>query len=409
MKTMAFLFPGVGSQYVGMGRSLYDSFKIFKETIEEAGDILKLEMSELFFSPARQAELDQLENAQSALLAASIAVYRVFKQEIGLQPHYCMGHSLGEYSALCAAGVIPFADALRLVRQRGLIVNEVSAALDGTMAWVVNLDWQVVDKLCRQRSRRGEEVYVSAYDSPSQTSISGHTGALMSTARELEKEGAIVYPLKLSGPFHCPLMQGAAEKMVAVLKEYKYEEPQYPVIANRQARPYDGGASVVDNLSQQLISPIRWQASLNYLIQQGVEIAVEMGPKNVLKFLVRKNTSAIHTYITDKSQDLQSIQAELVLKEGEYLRTIGKCLGAAVGTRNRRGGGEAYEREVVAPYRKMETLFQELRSGGSQPRPQHVRDAVRLLQLILVAKRVPQQEQAYWLNHVYGGKLLKGV
>lgn len=404
LKKMVFLFPGVGSQYVGMGKSLYDNFKVFKETIEEAGDILKLDFNQLFFSPKKKEELNKLENAQSALLTASIATYRVFMQEIGIQPHYCMGHSLGEYSALCAAGVIRFSDALKLVRDRALVVNAAAEGVNGTMMWVINLDVEILENVCRDAAGQEQEVYISAYDSPTQASISGHTDTLMKVAKGLEKKGAIVYPLKFNGPFHCPLMKEAAEKMKPILQQYHYEKPRYTVIANRDALPYNDAESVVDNLSLQLISPIRWKASIEYLLVQGVGIGIEIGPKNVLKFLMAKNTDAIRTYTTDNTNDLDLIRHELVIGEEEYLHIIGKCLGAAVSTKNRNNNKDEYEQYVVKPYRKIETMYRELQSNGMKVGKDEVKDAVEMLHAVMAAKKVPEQEQKYWFDRIFGNK-----
>jgi [acyl-carrier-protein] S-malonyltransferase len=406
MKKIAFLFPGVGSQYVGMSKTLYDNFKIFKETIEEAGDILKKDLASLCFSKDKKEELDRLEIAQLILLTFSTAAYRVYMQEIGIQPHYCMGHSLGEYSALCSAGVIQFPDALELVQQRGLILKEVSAGIDGTMMWVINLDIKIVEEVCQEASKQGKEIYVSAYDSPNQASISGHTDVLMKAAKELEQKGAIVYPLKLSGPFHSPLMKEASEKMTTVLRQCKYTNPKYPVIANRNAQLYTDAESVVDNLSLQLISPISWRASVEFLLEQGVNIAVEIGPKNVLKFLMAKNTDAIRVYTTDNQKDLELISNELLIKEDEYLRIIGKCLGAAVSTKNRNDDAEEYEQKVIKPYRKIESVYKEFTEKGESPGKDHVKEAIEILGSILLAKKVPQQEYNYWTENVLGNKFI---
>ena len=406
MKKIAFLFPGVGSQYVGMSKTLYDNFKIFKETIEEAGDILKKDFASLSFSKDKKEELDRFDIAQLTLLTFSTAAYRVYMQEIGIRPHYCMGHSLGEYSALCNAGVIKFPDALELVQQRGLILKEVSNGLDGTMMWVINLDSKIVEEVCREASKQGKEIYVSAYDSPTQTSISGHTDVLMKTAKELEQKGAIVYPLKLSGPFHSPLMKEASERMTEVLRKFEYKNPQYPVIANRNAQLYTDAESVVDNLSLQLISPISWRASVEFLLEQQVQIAVEIGPKNVLKFLMAKNTDKIQVYTTDKQKDLESISNELLVKEDEYLRIIGKCLGAAVSTKNRNDNNEEYEEKVIKPYRKIESYYKEFTDKGKSPGKDIVKESIETLGSILLAKKVPEQEYNYWTENVLGNKFI---
>lgn len=406
MKKIALLFPGVGSQYVGMSKSLYENFPIFKETVDEAGDILSMDISELFFSPEKKEELNRLENAQAALLTASIATYRVFMREIGIRPHFCMGHSLGEYSALCAAGVIRFPDALKLVRDRALVVNEAAKGIDGTMMWVINLDVEILEEVCRESQGEERVLYISAYDSPVQASISGNTDVLMKVAKKLEDKGAIVYPLKLSGPFHCPLMKQASDKMKPILQQYNYEQPDYTVIANRNAAPYNGAESVVDNLSLQLISPIRWKASIDYLLEQGTGIGIEIGPKNVLKFLMAKNTDAIKTYITNSNTDLDVISDELLVKEDEYLRIIGKCLGAAVSTKNNCDNNEEYEEKVIKPYRGVEAIFNQFTESGKRPGSDHVKTAIQMLRAVLAAKKVPDRDQEYWLTKVKGGKMI---
>ncbi|HLP46100.1 MAG TPA: ACP S-malonyltransferase [Candidatus Kapabacteria bacterium] len=407
-KKIAFLFPGVGSQYIGMSKSLFDNFKVFKETIEEAGDILKIDFKDICFAPGKKAELDKLENAQTILTAFSMASYRVYMQEIGILPSFCMGHSLGEYSALCSAGVMKFPDALKLVKERGAAVSEAASGINGTMMWVINLDINILEEVCKaaNASGEGQEVYISAYDSPTQASISGHTDALMKTARELEQKGAIVYPLKLSGPFHCPLMKEAAEKMKCILQQYRFDSPVYSVIANRDALPYKDAAGVVDNLSLQLISPIRWRASIEYLSAQGVDIAIEMGPKNVLKFLMQKNTDAIRVFTTDSDRDLEAIRNDLLVLEEEYLKVIGKCLGAAVSTKNRNDDIKEYEEKVIKPYRVIESFYNDFVAKGLRPGKNHVKEAILMLQAVLETKKVPRQEHGYWFNRVLGNKAL---
>jgi [acyl-carrier-protein] S-malonyltransferase len=408
MKKIVFVYPGVGSQYTGMGKSLLDNFKIYKETLEEASDILKMNVTEMYVSPEKSKELNTLENAQCCLFVASIATYRVFKQEIGIKPACCMGHSLGEYSALCSADAIQFKDALELVKHRGLVVQEVSKGLNGTMMWVVNLDSQIVGEVCQEFSSEGQEVYVSAFDSPNQSSISGHVSPLMKAARELEKRGAIVYPLKFSGPFHCPLMKEASEQMKDILKNYDYHEPSFPVISNQNALPYNGAPSIVSNLSKQLVSPIRWQDSIDYLLKQEITTAIEMGPKNVLKFLMKKNTDSIFTYTTDKIEDIHTIKEELIITEDEYTTFIGRCLGIAVSTKNRNNSNEEYEEYIVKPYRKMESIFQECQATKRIPKKSDLKISIDYLQIILKSKQVPEEEQTYWLNSLFGGKILSG-
>jgi [acyl-carrier-protein] S-malonyltransferase len=310
-----FLFPGVGSHHVGMGKYFYDNFKTAREIFEEAGEVLKQDTAELCFSEEKRHELETLENSQTALVIVSAATYQVYRQEVGTAPCYCLGHSLGEYSALYAAGVLSFANTLELVRQRGILLRRAAVAVEGMMAWVINLDDQIVEQVCQESLTEGNEIFVSAYDSPLQSSISGLKAAVMTVGPKLEKQGAIVYPLRLSGPFHCPLMREAADRMKDILQDYTFAQGHYPVIANQNAQPYNGKNSIIENLSRQLTRPIRWKDSIQYLLKQAITTAVEMGPDKVLKHLMKNNTNDIFTYSLENEKDLKMIKDDFNTKK----------------------------------------------------------------------------------------------
>jgi [acyl-carrier-protein] S-malonyltransferase len=310
MKPIAFMFPGVGSQYVGMGKYFYDQFKEVREIFEEASSILDKDLTEICFKKELKEELNELENAQVALLTLSTALYRVLRKEVGITPLYCLGHSLGEYSALCSAGMMCFSDAVHLVMERGQIISRVSRDLEGTMMWVINLDIQVVERVCQETTEQVRGVYVSAFDSDTQSSISGYNDSTLMAAKRLEEEGAIVYPLKLSGPFHSPLMEEAKKQMKEVLTQYTFHESICPVLANHHALPYNGPESIVENLSKQLVSPIRWKRSIECLEEQHIDMAVEVGPKDVLAFLMKKNSALIIPFTLDRKEDLEKIKQQ---------------------------------------------------------------------------------------------------
>lgn len=308
IEKIAFMFPGVGSQCPGMGKDFYHQFKIARETFAEAGDVLKMDLERLCFSSSEEKELGKLENSQIALLTVSTAIQRVYKEEIRLAPRFCLGHSLGEYSALCCADIMKFSDALNIVKERGRILSQAASTMEGIMAWVINLDSKITKKICGESQAQGEEIYISAYDSPTQSSISGSKASVRKVGRKLEKQGAIVYPLKLTGPFHSPLMKKAAAQMRRILSQYEYNPPAYPVIANRDARLYQDKTSVIENLSMQLIQPICWQASVEYLLQQEITTAIEMGPDKVLKHILKNNISSIGMYSLGNMKDLEIIK-----------------------------------------------------------------------------------------------------
>ncbi|MGD2091009.1 MAG: ACP S-malonyltransferase [Candidatus Aminicenantes bacterium] len=311
MRKVALLFPGVGSQHVGMGKEFHDNFKVVRATFEEAGEALKMDLAALCFDPAGKESLAGLLNSQVALFTLCVSIYRVYRQEICPPPQYALGHSLGELSALCSAGVLRLVDALALVKERGNILNRAAATMNGLMAWVINLDNNIVREVCREYHGKAH-VYVSAYDAPMQSSISGMSEDIRQVGEQLVKKGAIVYPLKLSGPFHSPYMEPAVQPIKTLIQQYRFGESIFPVIANRNARPYSGNRQdTIRNLSEQLICPILWQDSLAYLQENQVQIAVEVGPDRVLKHLVKNNTSSIFTYSLRDLNDLKALQGGL--------------------------------------------------------------------------------------------------
>lgn len=194
--SLCFAFPGVGSQYSGMCKELYDEYDIVRETFEEASDVLHMDMRRLCFDREEEETLNKLEYSKLALVCSSIACHRVFTKETGLQPAAAMGYSLGEYTALCSAGVISFKDTLEMVRARALIINEAAAATQGTMAWVVNLDSSRVEEICSEARNEGIEVYVSAVDAPAKASISGALASIEQVASRLEDDGEWLFPFR---------------------------------------------------------------------------------------------------------------------------------------------------------------------------------------------------------------------
>lgn len=408
VEKIVLMCPGVGSQYVGMGKNFYGEKKVFRETINEANDVLGFDIISLCSDSSRKDELFKLENAQLTLVAFSVGLYRVYMEEIGIPPAFILGHSLGEYSALCCAGAIRFPDVLELVSHRGAIINEVSAGLDGTMMWVVNLRERVVRDICRDVTAgcsAGKGVYISAFDSPTQTSISGETSAVMEAAKKLEKAGAIVMPLKMSGPFHSVLMGEACRRMKDVLRQYRFEDLKFPVVANRNALPYEGKECIIENLSEQLVSPIRWMDSLLYMMKQGVNTAVEIGPKDVLKFLVKKNSQIIQAFSIDR--ELNTLKEKYVINETEFLNLIGKCLGVAVSTKNRHDDSSSYETEVLTPYNKVSAVYDTLVAEGKTPMLEQVNEALAMVRRVMNAKMVPVDEQLAKMEQLLGQRVVR--
>jgi [acyl-carrier-protein] S-malonyltransferase len=308
MKT-AFIFPGQGSQYAGMGKSLADQFAVAREAFEEADHALGFPLSQLCFEGPAEA-LQLTENTQPALLTVSVAAYRVLEQQ-GLKPDYVAGHSLGEYSALVAAGSLAFADAVRLVRKRGQYMQQAVPSGVGAMAALLKLPEGKLDAILTEAAQ-GEVVSAANLNSPDQIVIAGHAGAV-GRAAELAKAGgakrAIMLPV--SAPFHCSLMQPAQERLAADLDAIEFRDLAVPLVNNWQARLIHTGAEAREGLFQQVPNPVRWLESIQMLTSAGATRFIETGAGGVLTGLLRNINPELQGSKFGEAADLEKIHAAM--------------------------------------------------------------------------------------------------
>ncbi|HUT77203.1 MAG TPA: ACP S-malonyltransferase [Polyangia bacterium] len=285
MKT-AFVFPGQGAQKVGMGGELLRESAAARAVFEEADEALGEPLSRLILDgPAEDLQLTA--NTQPAILTVSIAALRAFEERCGFRPDYVAGHSLGEYSALVAAGALGFGDTVRTTRARGTFMQEAVPAGEGAMAAVVGKESGEVAAACVEAAT-GEVVAPANFNAPDQIVISGSAMAVERASRLLAGSGARVIPLKVSAPFHCGLMQPAAARLDEFLAGVAIGEPRLPVVANVTAEPNSDASHVRELLVRQVTSPVRWTETVRFLLGQGVRRFVEFGPGNVLAGLIRK-------------------------------------------------------------------------------------------------------------------------
>ena len=282
----AFLFPGQGSQAVGMGKELADKYSIARQTFEEADEALGLKISQLCFE-GPEDQLRLTENTQPAILTASVAAWRVLQQK-GITPMFVAGHSLGEYSAHVAAGTIGFADAVRTVRSRGQFMQEAVPVGTGSMAAILGMDPEKVAEVCADAAQ-GEVCESANINSPEQIVISGHVAAVERAVKIADERGAKrAKVLPVSAPFHCSLMKPAQEKLATVLASVQFAPPRFPVVCNVDARPVENAESAREALARQVTGSVRWSESMQWLISHGVETFVEVGPGKVLCGLMRQ-------------------------------------------------------------------------------------------------------------------------
>ncbi|HEV2388579.1 MAG TPA: ACP S-malonyltransferase [Candidatus Acidoferrales bacterium] len=286
MGRVAFLFPGQASQYAGMGLELYRKFPVAKAVFEEADGVLGWSLSNLCFAGSEN-DLKLTENTQPAILTVSVAAYRVL-QEKGPTPDYAAGHSLGEYSALVAAGAMGFPEAVRLVRDRGRYMQAAVPAGQGAMAAILGLAPALVAEICR-RAANGEVLAPANLNSPEQTVISGSAAAVKRAVELASQSGAKrAVLLPVSAPFHCELMRPAAERLETDLRRTAFHPLKFPVVTNVDAEPVASGEEARDALIRQVCQPVLWEESVRYMIDNGVGLFIEVGPGRVLSGLVRQ-------------------------------------------------------------------------------------------------------------------------
>lgn len=283
---IAFLFPGQGSQAVGMGKDLYEKYPVARQTFEEADAALGYKLSQLCFEGPEE-ELRLTEITQPAILTVSVAALRVLAEK-GIKPAFVAGHSLGEYSANVSAGTISFEDAVRTVRNRGRYMQEAVPVGVGAMAAILGMDLEKVAAICRDAAN-GEVCEPANINSAEQIVISGHAGAVERATKLADERGAKrAKILPVSAPFHCPLMKPAQERLAGDLNSLKFQNPAVPIVCNVDAALVREANASRDALIRQVTGAVKWEQSMQLLFAQGVQTFVEVGPGKVLTGLLRQ-------------------------------------------------------------------------------------------------------------------------
>ena len=299
------MFPGQGSQFAGMGQSLSDGWPEARAVFQEADEALEFPISKLCFE-GPEADLKLTENTQPALVTVAVAAYRVLESQ-GFKPDYVAGHSLGEYSALVAAGSLKLADAVRIVRRRGQFMQQAVPPGVGAMAALLKLPEGKLDAILAEAAH-GEVVSAANFNSPDQVVIAGHTGAVQRAADLAKAAGAkraIILPV--SAPFHCPLMNPAQDRMKAELDATEFADLAFPLVNNWQASEIRTGADAREGLFQQIPNPVLWTQTIRYLAANGTTECIEVGPGAVLTGLLKQIEPAVKGKKFGEAADLDKI------------------------------------------------------------------------------------------------------
>ncbi|MEK3834078.1 MULTISPECIES: ACP S-malonyltransferase [unclassified Paenibacillus] len=404
---LAFVFPGQGSQFVGMTKTLCDDYSVAREVFEEANDILGFNIKKLCFE-GPVLELNAIENMLPALLTASYAIFRAFMDKVGLEPRYLAGHSLGEYSALVASGGLRFADALRLVRLRGSLAMNVKDTHPSWMTVVNGLDSARVEAVCNCLSRLGHTVSIACFNLKDQQVIAGSEQAITDAENELLElaDDVQITPLFSSPPFHSGLLKDVSDQLRAEISKITLNDVKWPVISNVTGMPYTTSEQIITNLTEQLYKPVQWDKTMEYLSGQGTDLYIEMGPQSIMTNVIRATCSNVQAYsfgqIDDRNSVMDKFQTHHVnTPEDNQFTVITRCLAIAVCTKNNNDNNEEYETGVIMPYEKIQALQDQLEKEQSMPTKEHMEEALAMLMSVFETKRTPAELRVKRFDQIF--------
>lgn len=400
MSTVAMIFPGQGSQYTGMGREAHRTYASVRSRFEQASDIVGYSLEHLCFE-ATPAELTRTAHAQVALLVLSYSMYEVLVQERHPRVSCMAGHSLGEITALAAAGALAFEDAVALVKVRGEAMDRCAATEDSGMIAALEVPADEVARLVHRFNMRGHDVRVANDNGPTQTVLAGSRASLKELSPVLENAGVRVALLNVAGAFHSPYMAEAVAPFVEATVGCALSTPRVPVVSTVTGRVYRDADDIRDALAVQLTSPVLWRTVVQEIARREPLAWLEVGPKTVLTKMVSRILGDGHLVagIDGDPAQLAGVFEEIATAEpGPNL--VALCLGAAAATRNRNFDDAAYSAGVVEPYQKLVDLNNSVSADG--PTDVTGRQAIDLLRTIMTTKLVPSAEQEDRIGAILG-------
>lgn len=394
------LFPGQGSQYVGMGKKLCKKSRTADEIFNRANEILNLDIKKICFD-GDENELRKTEICQPAVLTVSIAYYRTFIEYYNIEPIAAAGHSLGEYAALTASGCLSFEDSLKIVKKRGEYMQAAAEEMNGSMCAVIGSDSQTIKDVLD--SYKGRNIYIANYNSPRQTVLSGSRQDIEEISKVFESKGIRSIELNVGGAFHSPLMKTAGDKLEFILDKYKFNKFKFPVMSNVSARPHRL-ESIKEKLKMQVCTSVKWNESINYLLTNNPEdIFIEFGPKSVLKNLnkninlnLKKNTFAIE----DDNEIISLYFNEKNIINNSKINKIKKCYDAIICTRNKVCPTEKYEQYIIKNADIIKKIYQLCKNGEQTISEDDIREAIVITKEILKAKGMNRNEWNLQLKEI---------
>jgi len=405
MRKYAVIFPGQGAQYIGMGKTLCQQYSIAENIFNEANDILHMDIKRMCFS-GKVSELNRIENVLPAIFIVSIAAYRAFEQIHPIKPFVAAGHSLGEYTALTASGVLSFEDALNIVRRRSELAAQIR---DGAMSIIDNYDVSDVYLLCDELASSGKYVVVACKNTEDQCVICGDQSAVLAIEDILSEKKAQITPMLSSPPFHCSLMKSVSETLKEELMKIKMHEFAFPVYSNVLSTAYLNAGYIPELLSRQVIEPVLWWETIENIIDHGVSTFIEIGPQMILSDLIRRTHDASSLLSFSQKNDDPQIRTFFAgdirsLHRNYEITLVTKCIAAAVSTKNKNWNNDEYHKGVVEPYKTVRNMQVDLQQKRLHPTQDQCIQAVKMLQSVLQTKMTPENECEKIWDYVFEGE-----
>lgn len=391
MEKLACMFPGQGSQYVGMGQNFY-SYSTYNKTLEKAIAFLGEDFGSVLCNGPLES-LSETRYTQPLVYAVSCGIFYTLMERYSLKPVMMAGHSLGEITALTCAGAIKFEDGLKIVKKRGELMT---VGPIGGMAAIMGLSEEEVTQICSQSTTEGETIVPANINSSRQIVVSGTAKALSQVRLLTEAKRGRFIPLKVSAPFHSPFMKPVADSFKEELLKYTFRKPEIPVISNVDAQFYVSPAEIPERLTQQLVNPVLWKQTMDLLDREQIDCCLEIGPKNVLKGLLSGEKKKIHTFAADEQEDFRQLDLHIL----NYQRTLELCIKHSITIKNNNPDPDVYERDVRIPLKNMISRYYGLLDGKLVPDEELISQGIHMAMKIFEAKQTPDHEQELRLKEI---------
>lgn len=357
MDKIAFLFPGQGTQFVGMGKSFYDNYDIVKRTFQEVSDVSEIDIADICFNGDIR-KINDFTNMQLAVLAVEVSIFRVYMEEYGVYPQFMAGHSVGEYAAFVSSGTISLSDAVRIMIKRGELVQRIMDQRIGHMTIVENCSAEQIEQ-CIHRADAADYVFISCYNAKNQNALSGYNDFLEKVEDLLGGEGADCTPLLFSPPVHSQLMNGICKEFFEYISSFKFHDFRFPVISNYTGDIFADKNRIAEVLTNQLCHPVRFSSVEEIMYQYGVNMTIEMSPKSLLSDFVKTDYPMVNTFCFGVKKDRLLLEELFEDKKRFYRETpdfLGKCLSIIAISENKNDDTEEYK-EVIRINNWLKNLY----------------------------------------------------